>query len=440
MAGGDTLIVKNGSYSIGTEMLAPPSGTASAPTRILGEQHGACRVKPELWGTGGVPQVFLATARSHVQFKCLEITDHSDCLSGHHDAAIACGSSHAFGRSGFFMHGASDILIEDVNVHGMGHSGFRGSKVHNLTLRRSRLVGNGRAGFDGNVYNGDDDSFTGTLLFQNVEVAWNGCGEDYPTLKIYACFGQGRGGYGDGLGTSDTSGTWVIEDSYFHHNASDGLDLRYTKLAGADVIVRRSWFYANAGNQVKVWGKLLMENSYASSHCTYFGSRYGTDSQGNPDPKPCRADGNTVMIVAPNISGIGITLRYNTIVGESAQLVQFNQDAGAGSSSIARLENNVFVGDTLFTGSGLPKLVGNVPGISVEYYSNHIYNVSGGTCPSGSTCTDPLLRNQNISTFDPRPQSSSPVLGAGNTNYTTPTTDITGRARPSAPARGAFEF
>jgi hypothetical protein len=437
MAGSDTLIIKNGSYSVSSAMAVPPSGTSTAPTRILGEQYAACRRKPELWGTGGRSRVIDLSGRSWIEVACLEITDHDNCINGHY--ALDCVAGDSYAIDGVYAYNSSNIVLRDLNVHGLVN-GFRGGKVHNLTLDRVRLAANGDAGFHGATSN-TDDSFTGTILLRRVEIAWNGCGENYPTLRIHGCYGQPGGGYGDGLGTADTAGVWIIEDSYIHHNTSDGLDLRYTKLAGADVIIRRSWFYNNAGNQVKVWGKLLMENSFASSYCTYFGARYDTVSDGTTDPTPCRASGNTVFIVAPNMTGTGITLRYNTITGESSQLVQFNEEAGAGSNSVARLENNVLIGAPQYNNPNTPaKLVGNVPGISVQYYNNHIFNVAGGTCPSGSACTNPQLRNQSITAFDPRPASGSPVLGAGNTSYTTPATDITGRTRPTAPARGAFEY
>lgn len=456
LSGGDTLIIKNGSYAIGhgapstadksgcsastaynCYMLPPPSGTSTAPTRILGEQYSNCRVKPELWGTEGVKHLLSFDNASWVEFKCIELTDHSRCIDGHYDAALDCSGTMAYARNGIVGWGAANITLEDVNVHGLGQNGYQGGKVNNFTMRRVRLVGNGDAGFHGNTANADD-SFTGTILLKNVEIAWNGCGEDYPMLRVHGCYGQPGGGYGDGLGTHDTAGVWKIEDSYIHHNTSDGLDLRYTKLAGADVQIRRSWFYNNAGNQVKVWGKMLLENSYVSSWCTYFGSRYDTLADGVTDPTPCRADGNAVFVVAPNITGVGITLRYNTITGNSAALFQTNGEAGATSSSIARLENNVFVGQTAYNTTTANKLTSNSANISVQYYSNHVFGTSA--CPSGNTCQSPGLINQTINVFDPRPTASAPILGSGNTSYTTPPVDIMGRTRPSAPARGAFEY
>lgn len=448
IAGGDTLVIKNGSYAVASQLTAPAGGTASAPTRIRGEQAGDCRVKPELYASGGTrTQMLNLSASTGVEVECLEITDHSACVYRHPD--FPCSGSYAI--HGIYAYGASNVTLRDVYVHGIGN-GFKGGKVNNLTLERVRFIANSEAGFHGatGCSTSGCDSFTGTIIFRNVEIAWNGCGEAYPKLTIIGCHGQadrdGNGsndGYGDGVGTTDTAGVWIVEDSQIHHNTSDGLDLRYSKLAGADVQIRRSWFYGNAGNQVKVWGKLLMENSVAVSNCKYFGTRYGAGSNGATDPEPCRADGNTVFVVAPAMTGTGITLRYNTIAGESLALFQTNSEAGATSASVARLENNVFVGATVYTGSGLPKYVSNGANITVQSYGNTVYNTSG-TCPSGQSCANPLLRGLGITAFDARPAAGSPVIGAGTTSCgttacVTPATDITGKPRPAAPARGAFE-
>lgn len=463
LSGGDTLIIKNGSYAMGygapsnadktgcssssaynCYMLPPPSGTSTAPTRILGEQHTDCKVKPELWGTDGVKQILHLDNSNWIEVKCLEITDHSRCIDGHYNSSLDCTGTADYARHGIHMWNAQNILWEDLNIHGLGQNCYKGSKIHNFTMRRVRLVACGDAGFHGNVYDGADDSFTGTILLKNVEIAWNGCGEDYPTLRIHGCYAAASnayGGYGDGLGTSETGGNWIIEDSYIHSNTSDGLDLRYTKLDPSNtfVTIRRSWFYNNAGNQVKVWGKMLMENSYVSSRCDYFGSRYDTISDGITDPTPCRAEGTAIFVIAPNISGVGATLRYNTVTGNGILMFHYHQEAGAGTASVARLENNVFIGQPAWNGSGQSYFT-NDGNSTIQYYNNSVYGMRSGTCPSGSSCVSPGLRNQTMAAFDPRPTSTSPILGAGNTSYTTPATDITGKTRPSAPARGAFEY
>jgi hypothetical protein len=416
MAGGDTLIIRNGSYSVSGAALIPPSGTSSAYTRIYGANYANCTSKPELWGTGGRSRIFDLSGRSYVELSCLEITDHSSCVYGH--PTLGCGSSTTHARDGVYAKTSSFLVLRDLNIHGL-ENGFHGGSVNTMTLERVRLNANAKAGFHGATGCSSTttcDSFSGTLTFRQVEIAWNGCGENYPSLAIHGCYGQGRGGYGDGLGTYHTSGTWIFEDSQVHHNASDGLDLRYTTDAAADVQIRRSW-------------------------CGYFGSRYGTDSGGNPDPEPCRADGNTVVIL-PDHGGSGddAILRYNTIAGHPAALIQF-ASGGSTTNYTVRLENNVVIGATFYKGTALAKYISNGAGVSYSQHNNHVFNAGSVSC-TASECvtTDPLLFNQAITAFDPRPQAASSVIGAGGcSGCTTPTTDIRGKTRPASPARGAFE-
>lgn len=463
IAAGDTLVIKNGSYALGygAPSTADKSGCSSSSTHncylrappnnvtIKGEEAGNCRSRPELWGTDGVRQMLTFDDTSGVTVECLEITDHSDCLYGHYNSSLACNTSKDYARHGIHAWNASDLVFRDLNIHGIGQNCYKGSKIHNFSLIRTRLVACGDSGFHGATDGTTDNSFSGTILLQQVEIAWNGCTEDYPTLKIHGCFGQEGGGFGDGLGTDHTAGTWIIEDSYIHHNTSDGLDLRYTTDNSAQVYIYRSWFYSNAGNQVKVWGKVTMENSVANSFCNFFSDRYDTMTNSpdpEPDPEPCRADGNTVFIMVPAMTGTGVILRHNTIAGHSSQLVQLDNDDGPTSSSVVRLENNVLVGDDSFANPGsLTKLLGNTTNATVQWYYNTIYRVSGGSCPSGSTCANPELRDINTETFDPRPTATSPVLGAASTSCGTtacvrPTVDILGRTRPNPAARGAFEY
>ena len=72
-------------------------------------------------------------------------------------------------------------------------------------------MANGLAGWNGDLE--DDDANSGTLSFKRWTVAWNGCVETYPGKKPQGCWAQDAGGYGDGVGTGETGGTWIIEDS-----------------------------------------------------------------------------------------------------------------------------------------------------------------------------------------------------------------------------------
>lgn len=453
MSGGDTLIIANGSYGL-TGELDIKTGTQASPTRIRGEQAGNCKVKPELWASVYIARMVDLGAGDWIEVECLEITDRNGCVYRH--PSFPC--SGAWGLHGIYAKGASNLTVRDVNVHGLGN-GFKGGAVENSTWERVRLWANAEAGFHGatGCSAAQCDSFSGVHTFRQVEIAWNGCGEDYPSLAIIGCHGDydldgdgDRDGYGDGFGTAETGGTWIWEDSQVHHNTSDGLDLRYTKLPDADVTVRRSWFFGNAGNPLKVWGKALIENNVILANCGYFGTRYGTGADtgnGNAiktDPEPCRADGNAFIVIPGNCTGVCAVLRHNTIAGESEALLQF-ASGGTGTGYLARLENNVIIGAPAYKSGLNPKFISNGAGIGYSLHNNRVFGARDVSC-SASECVvaDPQLRNRGMTGFDPRPAVGSPLIGAGTTSCgetpcVKPADDLRKRQRPANAAIGAIE-
>jgi len=97
LKGGDTLIIASGKYRMGVgasgagscqtaypwdcTMPAIPSGTAAAPTKILGEGWSSgCKNPPQLYGAERAYQVLNLRGSSNVRLQCLEITDHSSCV------------------------------------------------------------------------------------------------------------------------------------------------------------------------------------------------------------------------------------------------------------------------------------------------------------------------------------------------------------------------
>ena len=66
-----------------------PSGTSSAPTKVLGKPG----TTPKLVGVGGVHRVLNLDGSSNVELGNLEVTDNSDCVYNHSNAAAACTSS-----------------------------------------------------------------------------------------------------------------------------------------------------------------------------------------------------------------------------------------------------------------------------------------------------------------------------------------------------------
>ncbi|WP_460815070.1 hypothetical protein, partial [Luteimonas pelagia] len=302
IAGGDTVIIGAGSYAIGANGLTPavPSGTSSGRTRILGKAG----TRPKLVGTNATHRVINLQGSSHVEIGNLEITDGSDCVFNHSDAGVACGSGDAYARAGIYASASRDVWLHDLDIHGLGSRGIQAGGLADWTVERTRINRNGAVGWNGDI--GSGSANTGKIVLREVEIGWNGCGERVDTGAAWACWGQKAGGYGDGLGTAASGGQWVIEDAFVHHNTSDGLDFYH--LDGGDntsVVMRRVHAVANAGNQVKITGTALVENSVLVGHCTYFRNRHFMQ-----DGDLCRAYGATLRLVLTGNDTV--VVRHNT--------------------------------------------------------------------------------------------------------------------------------
>jgi uncharacterized membrane protein len=294
------------------------------------------------------------------------------------------------------------VWLHDLDIHGMAHAGIQAGGLTDWTMERMRIVANGRAGWDANIGTGSSNS--GIIVLREVEVGWNGCGERWQTGEPWACWAQQTGGYGDGLGTTYTAGHWLIEDAFFHHNTSDGLDLRFMDGAdGSDVVVRRTYAVANAGNQVKVRGNSTIENNVFIGTCGYFEGKYfmlHADS--------CRASGNTLQLVFT--SNDASTVRHNTITGEGGVLIGATE---GDSTDRLLIQNNVLVGfPTFLDPSKLSSVFfANAAPAAVSWAGNLVWNVKSGTCPSGSLCgQNPKLANMALNGFDAEPILGSPVI------------------------------
>ena len=431
IAGGDTLIIGSGSYMIGWGApgaaggrcysggpydcyLAPiPSGpSATAKTRILGQGHDTgCAVAPKLWGTERVGTVLNLDGSSNVEVACLEVTDKSDCVEFHSNTGAKCERNTApygqWASTGLSASNSRNVALRDVNIHGLAHTGIHAGGLTDWTLDRVKINANGWIGWDGDI--GAASSNAGQIALRNVEIAWNGCGERWQTGAAWACWAQTAGGYGDGLGTAKTGGQWLIEDSFIHHNTSDGLDLLYMDgAANSSVTVRRVHAVGNAGNQIKTLGTTTIENSVVVGNCAYFN---GKDSMTSDDQ--CRALGNALSLGL--VAGQTATIRHNTITGEGDCLILTE---GGTSTSTLNIQNNTLVGQIDWRGNatGTPGELScghyayNSPG-AVNYAGNLFWNVKQGQCPSGSLCgQDPKLANSTLASFDATPLAGSPLI------------------------------
>lgn len=387
ISGGDTVLIAPGNYLIGWKNEAeqkkwcsgpynygcwsrtipgPPSGTAENHTKILGVGWDTgCANPPVLKGDNSEKHVFSIDQSSNLDLQCLEITDSSNCKANAHDASNACpttpGSAPYFGGEsyawdGIYGGGMDNVLIKDVNIHGLGYNGVNIAGFSNLIMENVRIWANGFSGINAAINPTGDlrDYNHGNIVMRNVDISYNGCAENPITHEINHCHAE----YGDGVGTSATCGDWLIEDSKFNHNTSDGLDLLYLNPTGggagyaagfangadlcaqlgwsASATIRRSEAIGNAGNAFKVSGSSLIENSIADASCLYF---YNNPMYPFPDASTyyCRAYGQAIVTAPRNRKSAVIRNNYiggngDTMVIASCTAGQAKDDCGPGTT------------------------------------------------------------------------------------------------------------
>jgi len=452
IAGGDTLIIKGGSYMMGygapgaqgCESDYPwdcyacpiPSGPdPQHPTRILGAN---CSNPPELWGTERAYMVLNLTDVSNVEVACLEVTDHSSCVESHSGSLECNRDTFPYGpwaAKGIYAEDSANVRLRSLNIHGLAAAGVHAGRLSDWTVENVRIAGNGWVGWDGDI--DGDDANSGTMRFQRWTVEWNGCGETYPGGQPTGCWAQTAGGYGDGVGTGTTGGHWIIEDSAFLHNTSDGLDLLYARLPGSLIEIRRTKAEGNAGNQIKTNGPTLIENSIIAGNCGYF--------EGQPftfNVDACRAAGNALSLsLRP---GDQVTVTNCTLVSEGDCLIVANCEGNCDGSESVRLRNNIFQGHTDFLQPDDITCLAyqeTFPRDPFDFDYSLIAGVKDEACPGAhDICgVSPGLVSTAIDAFDAHLRSNSPAINAG-TSVGAPLDDFDGRRRDALPDIGAYEW
>ncbi|MCI0710078.1 MAG: right-handed parallel beta-helix repeat-containing protein, partial [Chloroflexi bacterium] len=335
--------------AFGCHMPPIPGGPdPDQPTRIVGEGWGTgCTGSLELWGTERAWFVLNLTDSSNVEVACLEISDHSTCVE-FHSGELECNRDVApFGEwaaAGIYAEDSSNVLLQDLNIHGLASTGIQAGRLTDWTVENVRIAANGWVGWDGDI--DGDDSNTGVMTFRNWIVEWNGCGETYPDEEPVGCWAQSAGGYGDGVGTGATGGDWIIEDSQFLFNTSDGLDLLYHSEGGV-VTLNRIHAEGNAGNQVKVTGSTILSESVLIGNCAFFENQLFTFQV-----DACRALGNTLHLTFTG--GEQVEISNSMLYGQGDGLIGAGPREGytcTGAETIVA-RNDVFVADLEFLGDG----------------------------------------------------------------------------------------
>jgi len=435
--GGDTLVIASGSYMVGySETPIPgtqgqacgksnpyecsisniPSGIDAAhPTVITGD----CTKPPELWGTQRLSSIFNLSKRHDVTIACLELTDHSNCITFYKpDPAHKCNrSTYPYGTwadTGIHADHVTNLTLRNLNIHGFADQGINaGALSGNTLLDGVTIRGNGWAGWNGDLGGNDDQSGnSGAIIIRNSSIEWNGCTEDYPKTTIINCWAQQEGGYGDGVGMARTGGDWHILNTRFIGNTSDGLDLLYADGTGSVLIdhVTAMW---NAGNQIKVSGNATIQNSVVVGMCDYLRG-HGAMSEDDL----CRAAG-AALSLSFTATNQKIDVLHNTVAGSGDCLINGGTHGGFSApdkTDVYNYRNNVFLGAPYFRAGRNACLAWYTDALmnpyTVTYANNIVWNVKANTCPAGSICKDPLLKNENLARFDPAPRPGSPAIGS----------------------------
>ena len=473
--GGDTLTIRAGSYKMGFGapgaencesegsfdcFMSPiPSGPdPDHPTRILGQGwDSGCAAPPELWGSDRPWFIVNLTGSSNVEVACLEITDHSSCIEDH--LFPTGGSEYTCERdtppygdwaaTGLYAEDSANVTLRDLNIHGLANTGIVAGRLTDWTVENVRLAGNGLAGWNGDLVGDSSNSENhGTFTFRNWLVEWNGCGETYPDQQHVGCWGQEAGGYGDGAGFGGTTGGhYIIEDSAFLHNTSDGLDMLYTSLPGTTIEIRRTIAEGNDGNQIKFTAeRAVIENSVIVSNCGFFDGMPYWNSSDN-----CRANGDALAFAL--LPGGQITMVNSTVTGEGGCLAiaECAVDHTCTGSEQVLMRNSIFQGQPVFYSRGEDTCFAwyddessspmPVNPFRIDYSLMdrvRFGNVSPCSEPSNLCSVSPGLESLDVDAFDAHLLPDSPAINAGITDGA-PDEDLSGHLRDASPDLGAYE-
>ena len=468
IAGGDTVIVRDGPWRIGFDAATGkgagytwcvggqgpyacsnptiPAGTPEHHTRILGENYASCsngnitdRSKlTQIFGGFGVWSAFNLSDARYVDVQCLEITSHAKCVN-HGDPALPKSCHTGTPLDDYDSVGIStnahthDVFLQDLWIHGHTDRGVKGPIGGLVSCVRCDIAYNGMAGWDFDDGNGTPSVNAQWDLSYSI-IEWNGCNQIYPGTGADTCYGQSNGGYGDGVGTPQgvcISGK--IDHSIFRYNTQDGLDLGHLDTGKCSLSITNSSAYGNNGGQFK-WGAnanpVVFTNNTVVANCLRLSAPF-------PGAAPaynahlgdfCRAGD----AIAFNFhQGGTILFANNSIVTYTPMTFDIGcWDQGGCSNATLTFKNNIVLG---YDNPKTYALGGKPGGPSAFYYqepighvilsNNVFYGIRGIGCPvgyMGVKCADPkflmepkVFKEEGLDNFDFQLSATSPARGIG---------------------------
>jgi hypothetical protein len=414
----------------------PPSGTASQPTRILGENFAACTsqsARTQLHGGMGVSAVVSLTGSSYVDLACLDITDFSNC--GRDTDTVSCESNGQvtsdFASDGIRIDNTSTHdTLTDVRIHGLASDGIIGATGTGFVAKDIAILGNADSGW--NADDGSGATGVGTLLVQNFDISWNGCVEEYPivdSLPYFSCTDQDHGGYGDGFGTTTKDSPppgWQVrfDQGTVSYNTQDGLDALHIGGNGSSMTVTHTRAFSNMGQQIKVGAaSATITDSYIVGNCRAMSEAIpGTPSGYNARLDLfCRAGDSAVMIEVPKTQPA--LFQRNVIYSDNSLALEVEYSGEPSPTAAIKYDDNIFIGfpnsrheypSPIYSNTNL-KMFTN-PGASFSH--NITYRAkSNWKCPAtwlhevAGSCGDPHLKDETWHPYGYGDDSRTPATG-----------------------------
>lgn len=422
--GGDTYIVKGAPWRVGqsgptvndgfgmagnpyASPPPPPSGTASAHTRLLGENWASCSAanKTQLFGGYATGAVLTLAGAANVDVQCIELTDHGSCTRIGQPQTPGCSNSYPLddaAANGIVTDtGTRDVLLKDLDIHGFTSNGIIGAIGGTVTVSNVRLGFNAGAGWEFDDGNSTQSVNNPIVVADHLLVEGNGCNEEYPIVHKFpakTCYDQESAGYGDGIGTPGTPLSFTCDYCTFRYNTQDGFDLLHT--SGSIVKVTNSASYSNMGQQWKMGAmkQVIFENNLTVHNCRRM-------SAAMPDSDPgynkylslfCRAGGDGFAF---NVTDAGTyTFQNNSYAGYGSTTYDI-ECSGTCTKPTIIFQNNLHIGyknpnpaDGQFPGvfytTGLPAN----PFLKMDH--NIFYNMR--TLPEGQNGADPHVLNEPV--------------------------------------------
>lgn len=404
MAGGDELVIVNGTYRMGCKAggdcrdpqynttnsggcdadysydckgVAIPDGSVGNPTLITGcsitgcgctktgDSYSCSSTPPILWSAGRSNQMFSVDGSDYVTFKDIELTDH---VAGTLSIETACNTGDATVLSGlnaFYGNSGSNLIFDGVRIHGFCQYGLRLGGIDNISFLNSTITRNGWSGWSLDSCAGAGTcGVTGDSILTNNTITYNGCTEDYPSigLKTAGCHAQNDGIISDGIESSDSGGDWVLTGNNISWNTHDGPDLLYVNkgsYSGGTVVYRRNRLEGNGGNPMKGPNALVAEDNMIIGNCGYFSDQSFTSATWDDTSDSCRGQGNAIEIAFRDATTVPKIIN-NTIVSNGDVAINTNGTCTSGTD--VYVKNNIIFGgyqfaqDTHYNGAGTDDL------------------------------------------------------------------------------------